>query len=76
MRAIRSPRAGRWEMPVREAHRDGPITTARHSFGEDPFQRTVAELRSIAPATVRLLALATIAMLLLIVSLPAATSGV
>lgn len=62
-------------MPVREAHRDGPINTTRHSFREDPFQHTVAELRSIAPATLRLLALATIAMLLIIVWLPAATSG-
>lgn len=42
---------------------------------EDPLQRTVEDLRSIAPATLRLLAVATIAMVLIIVSLPAANAA-
>ena len=75
MRAISSPRAAEWGIPAREPHREGPIHPGRHSMREDPLQRTVEDLRSIAPATLRLLAVATIAMVLIIVSLPAANAA-
>lgn len=75
MSAIRRPHTAVRAIPARESHRDRPIDPTQYSIRGDQFQRTVAELRSIAPATLRVLALVTIAMLLILVFLPAAASA-
>ena len=75
MSAIRSTRTAARAIPAWESHRDRPIDPTQHSIHGDQPQRTGAGLRSIAPAALRALALVTIAMLLILVFLPAAASA-
>lgn len=74
MGAIRTHTATR-AIPAWEPLRDGPIDPIQHSIQGGPTHRTLAELSSIALATLRVLALVTIAMLLILVFLPAVASA-